>query len=185
VDVSIRAAEFLAQRRALLQPRTLLLACQGTTPEQYLVCAEGILHVAQPGDWFGFGGRCILGRQTSLLPEHYETLLAVIPRIAQAGLRHVHIFGVLYEKALAPLAYLAHRHGLTVSTDSAAPILAATRANRKKAGMRASSWRANVAWWRNHLAQLYTSPFYRDPADLLRPRQLALFDKEDSACQRS
>jgi hypothetical protein len=152
VDVSIAAAAFLAQRRALLQPRTLLLGCQGTTPEQYLTCAEGILEVARPGDWFGFGGRCILGRQTSLLPEHYQTLLAVIPRIQAAGLCHVHIFGVLYEKALAPLAYLAHRHGLTVSTDSAAPILAATRANRKKAGMRAPTWRANVAWWQDHLA---------------------------------
>jgi hypothetical protein len=51
--------------------------------------------------------------------------------------------------------------------------------------MRAPTWRANVAWWQNHLAQLHSSPFYRDPVELLQPRQLALFDKEDSPCQRS
>lgn len=175
VKVSIDAAAYLASRRKELKPRHLLYGCQGVTAEQYIRCAEGILAVARSDDWFGFGGRCILGRQKSLLPEHYETAIAIVPKVASAGLKHIHIFGVLYEPAIAPLAWLCHQHGLTLSTDSAAPVLAATRSDPKRAGMRAPDLPGNVLWWRTHLANIRQSRWYKDPATLLHPKQLHLW----------
>jgi hypothetical protein len=137
VDASIRAAEYLASHRVSLAPRTLLFGCQGVTPEQYIQCAKGILNVAQPTDWFGFGARCILGRQPSLLPEHYLTALEIVPLLAAKRLQHVHIFGVLYDRAIAPFAWLCHQFNIELSTDSAAPALAVTRPDPKRAGVRA------------------------------------------------
>lgn len=168
VDVSVKAAEYLANHRDELSPRTLLFGCQGVTPEQYIDCAKGILDVAQPQDWFGFGGRCILGRQPSLLQEHYLTSLEIVPLVAAKGLRHIHIFGVLYERAIAPLAWLCHQNGIELSTDSAAPALSVTRPDPKRAGVRAPGLQANVAWWHKHMSQINLSEWYVDPSSLLK-----------------
>jgi hypothetical protein len=85
VRVSIDAAAYLSSRRDELSPRILLHGCQGVAADQYIACAEGILSVARPGDWFGFGGRCILGRKKSLLQEHYETAAAIVPLSRRRG----------------------------------------------------------------------------------------------------
>lgn len=174
VDVSIAAASYLASRRRDLNPRQLLYGCQGVTAEQYITCAEGILAIARSDDWFGFGGRCILGRQKRLLQEHYETAIAIIPMVASSGLKHVHIFGVLYEPAIAPLAWLCHEHGLRLSTDSAAPVLAVTRPDHKRAGVRAPTVAGNVAWWQEHISTIQRSKWYRNPRELLKAKQLPL-----------
>lgn len=176
VEVSIQAAEYITSRRESLQPRSIVLGCQGVTAQQYITCAAELLKLSKPGDWFGFGGRCILGRKPSLLQEHYITALAIVPMAAKAGLKRVHIYGVLYERALAPLAWLAHQYGLELSTDSSKPLLDFTRGNPKKAGLRADTWRGNVAWWIDHLAKIDQSKWYRNPAELLKPRQLSLFE---------
>lgn len=174
VEVTVNAAKYLASQRQYLQPRHLVLGCQGFDDEQYRLCVERVLEYAAMGDYIGFGGWCVLGRFTSYLPSFYETLHQCIPLIAQSPVRHVHIYGVLYELALAPLLWITDRYGLTVSCDSSRPILDCTKANDKKAGIKHPNWRDNVRWWQEHLANLRQSSFYREPGRL--HKQMSLFD---------
>ncbi len=175
VQETVAAARYLVGNRELVAPRTLVLALQGVDPVQYAECAEEVLRVARPGDWIGLGGWCILGRHKTLLPSFWATLRLVLPRVELAGLTHVHVFGVLWREALGGLLWLADRHGLTISTDSSAPMLACTWKNWRKAGARRRYWRDNVAWWQGALANLRTSEFYREPPMTFAGRQEALF----------
>jgi hypothetical protein len=70
---------------------------------------------------------------------------------------------MLWLPALGGLVWLADRHGLSVSSDSSAPLLAATRSDERKAGLRAVGWRKNVARWRRTIAELRTTEHYRRP----------------------
>jgi hypothetical protein len=131
--------------------------------------------VAAPGDWIGLGGWCVLGRwRRQWAPAFWATLRTCLPPIASAGVRRVHLFGVLWPPALGGLLWLADRHGLAVSTDSSAPLLATTRRDPRKAGLRAATWRGNVAWWRQALAALRGSPHYRAPPCPTRQLELGL-----------
>lgn len=169
VRETVDAAAFLASQRKALAPRHLVLSCQGVDAGQYAECCAAVLRHAQPGDWVGYGGWCIIGRLQSWLPEFRRTLTRTIPQIARAGIHHVHLFGVLWEPAVAAMLWMADQHDLTVSTDSTAPLLAATRGNHKKAGARDPYWRGNVEWWRVHLRNLRTSPHYRGWTDVSQP----------------
>lgn len=176
VRVTVDAAAYLAGRRADVAPRRLVLSCQGVDAAQYAECVHAVLAVATPADWIGLGGWCILGRWTSWLPTFWATLGAVLPAIAGAGVTHVHIFGVLYLRALGGLVWMADRLGLIVSTDSTAPVLACARGNAAKAGVRAAGWRANVAWWVTTLANLRESVWYSEPLVHVAVRQLGFED---------
>lgn len=171
VKVTVEAARYLASQRQTLAPRRLILSCQGVDAIQYAECASEVLQVATSDDWIGLGGWCILGMQQSWMPTFWQALRLVLPMIAARGIRHVHIFGVLFLPALGGLLHLADQHGLTVSTDSTAPMLACTWKNWKKAGARERYWRDNVAWWQRTLAQLRTSEFYKAPPKLEPIRQ--------------
>jgi hypothetical protein len=173
VQETVTAAAYLSTQRATLAPRRLVLACQGVDAGQYAECVTAVLDHATPADWIGFGGWCILGRWQSWLGEFRRMLARCVPRIAAAGLRRIHLFGVLWEPALASLLWLADQFGIAVSTDSTAPVLAATRGNACKAGVRAPGWRQNVAWWQHRLANLRTSRWYGPWDDV---RQLALWE---------
>ena len=174
VHQTIEAAHYLASQRTRLWPRRLVLSCQGVDPLQYLACAEAILQVATPDDWVGLGGWCIIGRHKRLLPALWTTLRLVLPRVAAAGVGHVHLFGVLWQPALGGLVWLADQLGLTVSSDSTAPVLACTWKNQRKSGARCAYWRDNVAWWQRTLANLRASEWYREPPAVTPARQLAL-----------
>lgn len=164
VEQTIAAAHYLASQRQTLVPRRLVLACQGVDAAQYARCVAGVLPAARPGDWLGLGGWCILGRQPRRWSDvFWATLWQVLPLVAAAGIEHVHLFGVLYLPALGGLLWLADQHRLTVSVDSCKPIVAATWADARKAGMRADTWQGNVAYWRGALAGLRASPLYRCP----------------------
>lgn len=169
VRETVGSAAYLASQRTALAPRHLVLSCQGVDAAQYAECCQQVLRHAQAGDWVGYGGWCIIGRLQSWLPEYRRTLSRTIPQIAHAGIRHVHLFGVLWEPAVAAMLWIADQHGITVSTDSTAPLLAATRSNHAKSGARDPYWRNNVAWWRRHLAGLRTSPHYRPWIDVSQP----------------
>lgn len=181
VRETVEATRYLASQRERLAPRILVLSIQGVDAFQQRECLDAILPVTAVDDWIGLGGWCILGRWLSWLPEFWRTLQLCLPRIAHAGVRHVHIFGVLFLRALGGLVWLADRYGLTVSTDSTAPVLACTRGNARKAGVRAEGWRANVEWWRETLADLRKSTWYREPAVNSVARQLELFGEEEWA----
>lgn len=173
VRETIASAAYLAARRRALAPRRLVLSCQGVDAGQYSECVAEVCRMAQPGDWIGLGGWCIVGRFTTWLPEFQRAMARSIPRIAAAGVRRVHLFGVLWEPAVASLVWEADQHGIAISVDSTAPVLAATRGNARKAGMRGRDWRENVAWWIAHLASLRSSRWYRPPT-LARQLELGL-----------
>lgn len=176
VEETIAAAHYLASQREPLAPRRLILCCQGVDAMQYSECVTEVLRVATPEDWVGLGGWCILGRWTSWLPTFWQTLRLTLPRIADAGVQHVHIFGVLYLPALGSLLWLADQHGLSVSTDSSRPLRDAACTSeraRQRAGLRRRHWRDNVAWWRDALATLRASEHYREPPDPPIARQLS------------
>jgi hypothetical protein len=172
VRETVDAAAYLASRRRELQPRRLVLSCQGVDASQYVECTVAVLSHAEPDDWIGLGGWCIVGRFTTWLPEFRRTMARVVPLVAAHGITRVHLFGVLYEPAVAALLWLADQYGIEVSTDSTAPVLAATRGNPKKAGMRASGWRQNVAWWQHRMSTMRQSRWY-GPVETAR--QLELF----------
>ncbi len=175
VRVTVEAAAYLASHRERLLPRRLLLACQGVDAQQQLECATEILRIAAPGDGFGLGGWCILGRNHGWLPTFWSTLHRLLPLVAAAGLSWVHIFGVGWEVALGGLLWLAHLHGLRVSTDTSRPALDLLWKNPNKAKHRRPEWEDNVAWWRHRLATLQSSPFFRAPPDPDVRRQSTLF----------
>lgn len=160
VRETVEAAAYLSSQRYRLGDRTLVLSCQGVDAGQYTECVAAVLEYAGPGDWIGLGGFCILGRAQTWLPEFRRTIARSMPLIAGAGVTRCHIFGVLWEPALAALLWCADQYGISVSTDSTAPVLAATRGNPRKAGMRGTCWRTNVIWWKAHLANLRQSRYY-------------------------
>jgi hypothetical protein len=153
------------------------MGAQGVDAIQYADCARDVLSVCDPLDWFGFGGWCILGRQQGMLPEFWRTIRLVVPRVYEAGLRHVHLFGVLWEPPLAGLLWLCDEYGLSMSTDSGKPVLDCSfTESLKKSGARRPYWRDNVAWWIERCATLRTSPHYCPPPLLGPARQLTLLD---------
>lgn len=179
METTIEAATYLSSQRTRLEPRRLVLACQGVDATQYSECVAEILKIAQPQNWIGLGGWCILGRYSrQWMPTFWASMRQVLPRIAAAGLTHVHTFGVLYQPALGGLLWLADQHGISVSTDSAAPILALTKygGNPVKSGARADTWQGNVEWWQATLASMRSSAFYREPPASVSARQLSLFN---------
>ncbi|HEY9610644.1 Dam family site-specific DNA-(adenine-N6)-methyltransferase, partial [Allocoleopsis sp.] len=168
VTTTVEAARYLVSQRDHLQPRKLILGCQGVTADQYRECVEQILEFASPEDWIGLGGWCILGRMRSWLPTYWETLHQVIPLIAAAGIKHVHLYGSLLDESCAPLLWFCDQYGLTCSADSKRPIVDVTYPDRVRAGVRAATgyWRDNVQWWQNHFANMRQSKWYKEP-----PRQ--------------
>jgi hypothetical protein len=171
---TIEAARYLASRQRDLWPRSLVLAAQGVDEVQYAECVAEILRFADPDDTIGLGGWCILGRRQRLLPVFKRTVETVAPMIARAGLSTVHIFGVLWEPALAYLLAVADEHQLGVSTDSSKPVISVTWSDPRKAGVRSEELTAdaNVAWWINHLARLRETAGY---ARAVREREAGIW----------
>lgn len=171
VAETVAAAQFVASQRADLAPRRLILSCQGVDAYQYQECLTEVLKVATPADWIGLGGWCIIGMRQTWMPTFWQTMRLILPQIKAAGVGHVHIFGVLFLKAIGGLSWLADQHGLTVSTDSTAPILNCTWKDQKKSGARMPYWRDNVAWWVTTLANIRDTQYYKEPPRLLPVRQ--------------
>ena len=167
VAETVEAAHYLAAQRERLAPRRLVLSAQGVEANQYARCVERILPAAGPDDWLGLGGWCLLGRWTSWLPEFWRTISRVLPMARDAGIRHAHLFGVLWLPALGCLLWLADRLGMTVSTDSSAPVRQCLGGDAVKSGRRRADWRENIAYWTALLAGLRQRPEYRPLPDQL------------------
>jgi hypothetical protein len=161
-----------------LAPRGFVLACQGVDTGQYAECVAGVLAHALPADTIGLGGWCILGMCRTWIPVAWQTWRRILPAIARAGIRSVHLFGVLFRPVLGGLLWLCDQHGLALSTDSSAPILAPCFPDQARSGALAPLWEDNVRLWQEALATLRTSPFYREPPDPKVSRQLELWDAE-------
>lgn len=166
VRQTVAAAEYLASQRQYLAGRKLVLGCQGVDAKQYKACVSEVLQFTTAADWIGLGGWCILGKQQKWMQTFRQTLIEVIPLIAASPVKHVHIYGVLFEPALGNLLWMCDRYGLTCSTDSKKALSDCrwkTPEQRKKAGARRDYWRDNLAYWHHHLATFQSTPFYRSP----------------------
>ena len=125
VNTTIHAAQFLTRNR---HGYNLIISAQAVTPAQYLKCAQRLMPTFQEGDWFGFGGWCITGLMPQIMmPVLRETVSLVVPFLAKEGIKHIHIWGVIYPKALGVLLWECDQHGITVSTDSVGPHMKPTR----------------------------------------------------------
>lgn len=119
VKVTIEAARFLA----LNYHASRVQSAQGVTADQYLECAIRIMEWFDlEQDIFGLGGWCISGiMPKQLRPAFNATMIKVIPFVAKAGVKQVHVWGVIDPTFLGPLLWLCDQHGLKLSTDSAGP----------------------------------------------------------------
>lgn len=133
VTETISAAQYLASQRQRIDhtfghPVHLVLSAQGVNTEQYARCAAEIVKVMRPDDIFGLGGWCIAGLlRHAMLPAAAEILPRVFEVLGRAGVKRVHVFGVILPALLGFLLYLCDRSGLHLSTDSAGPCVEPAR----------------------------------------------------------
>lgn len=117
VEATVAAAQFANKNR---DAKPLIISAQGVDGEQYERCTRRLLTYFRDGDILGLGGWCIIGKlPAQMRPVFRDTILRVIPLAARAGIRRVHIWGVIYPRALGELLYICDEHGIAVSTDSA------------------------------------------------------------------
>ena len=118
VETTIAATEFLAARRRELAPRQLVLSCHGVTAEQYITCMKAILEIVEPQDCIGLGGWCIVGQRRELASLFWDAMNAVLPMIAKAGVKDVHIFGLAWVSIMREWAIRCRDLGLRASNDT-------------------------------------------------------------------
>jgi hypothetical protein len=117
VETTVAAAKFIAENRDGLN---LILSAQGVDAPQYLDCVEQVIpYMDMERDALGFGGWCIIGKMPKqMMPVFSETVRTVIPVAAAKGVKRLHIWGVIYPKALGELLWMCDQHDIAVSTDS-------------------------------------------------------------------
>ena len=121
VDETIAARYLASQRKrislAFGHSVNLVLSAQGVDAAQYARCAREIVKLMKPGDIFGFGGWCIAGlRRHEMLPAAALILPDVIDILGNAGIKRVHIFGVIYPDLLGFLLSLYDQYGIKLSS---------------------------------------------------------------------
>lgn len=131
VEDTIKAAEYLVGQRNRLGERHLILSCQGTTVSQYLGCLDNILDLSTltgggSKDIIGIGGFCILSRSKVYEEQFDEIMKVAIPRIAERGLKRIHIFGMGVFRVLIRTQMMAKRYGIELSYDTSSAEVNAT-----------------------------------------------------------
>lgn len=180
VSETVSAAKFLSSHRNGCR---LVLSAQGTTPEQYLTCVQRIAPFFRDDDVLGLGGWCIIGKQPKrMLPQFQHTIIKVIPFAAQSGIKHIHIWGVLYAQALGGLLWMCDQFGLTLATDSSGPSVRPTHGEYGYADWRIKDYKQPpvetrglerarlVAEVRTWLANFRSTQYYKEPKP--KPYQL-------------
>lgn len=183
VRETVDAAAYMA--KAYDGPR--ILSAQGVTPNQYLECSLRVLEYLNPAtDIFGLGGWCISGKMPAIMREPFdETMALAIPLLARAGIKRVHIWGVMDADFLGPLLWLCDQHNLKLSTDSSGPQVRPARGvwgykgwsnpsyKRPDESVRGLHRALHVIETRQWLRGFRQTEFYKPP--VLQPKQLCLF----------
>jgi hypothetical protein len=165
----------------------LILSAQGVTSNQYLECVVRVLEWTDPSsDIFGLGGWCISGKMPSVMREPFDdTMSLIIPTLAEAKIKRVHIWGVMDALFLGPLLYLCDEHDLILSTDSSGPSIRPVMGEWGYKGWRDNNYKRpdvavrglhralHVERTREWLANLRETQFYRPP--IIQPKQMVLF----------
>ncbi len=120
VQVTIDAARYLTHHQ---EPGIhSILSAQGVSAQQYLRCAQQIVPFLEPGDIFGLGGFCIIGKMPrQYLPVFLDIIKLVIPFLGKEHVRRVHIWGVCFAEALGELLRICDKWDIRLSTDSVGP----------------------------------------------------------------
>lgn len=127
VEETIKAAQYLSSQRRRIDNAFghhvhLVLSAQGVEAEQYKRCTEAIVKLMKPDDVFGLGGWCITGlRRHEMLPAAAAMLPEVFEVLGRAGVKRVHVFGVIIPALLGFLLHLCSLYGIRLSTDSSGP----------------------------------------------------------------
>ncbi len=120
VKQTVRAAAYMSHNKRKWKA---VLSAQGVSAQQYLGCAGQIIPYMESSDMFGLGGWCITGKLPArMMPVFRETMQLVIPFLAKEQVRRVHIWGVIFPRALGELLWLCDTYGLQLSTDSMGPV---------------------------------------------------------------
>jgi len=134
VQETVKAARYLASQRRRIDGVfghhvRLILSAQGVDAEQYTRCAREIVKVLKPDDdIFGLGGFCITGlMRHMMLPAAATILPPVFEVLGKAGVKRVHVFGVIIPALLGFLLRLCDEYGIQLSTDSAGPCVEPAR----------------------------------------------------------
>lgn len=183
VETTVRAAAFTAKH---VTDKRRVLSAQGVSPDQYLDCTRRVLPYLNEDDALGLGGWCIVGIYRSLMDVFVRTINLVIPAAAEAGVNHVHIWGVIYADALGRLLHLCDEYGIELSTDSVGPSVRPVwnkwgyadwidrtyqRPDTSRLGLDRARHVAATRTWLNDLRQ---TRYYRTPGDLyVRDRHFA------------
>lgn len=143
----------------------------------------------QEGDIFGLGGWCITGKMPAqMLPVFRETMYALIPFLGKEGVQWIHIWGVIFPKALGNLLHLCDEYGIKLSTDSAGPQVKPCFGSwgygnwfdpmyeRPPVEIRGLERARHAALTGEWLANFRSTPYYKPiiPVWLRKPRQLVL-----------
>lgn len=163
-----------------------VLSAQGVTDKQYLDCSLRVIEWFDPViDTFGLGGWCISGKMPSVMREPFDdTISLVIPALARADVKRVHIWGVMDSLFLGPLLYLCDDYGLQLSTDSSGPSVRPVNGEWGYKGWRNKNFKKpdpfvagifrilHVQETRKQLAKLRQTKFYKPP--VIQPKQMVL-----------
>lgn len=121
IAATLHAARYWNANRAAIKG-PIGFVCQGIDPDQYINdCALPMLEMFQPGDVFGFGGFCIIGRIPSLKPLFVETFSRMMEILYSKGVEYAHIMGVCVADMIGFATLEASKYGIIVSTDSSSP----------------------------------------------------------------
>lgn len=123
---TIEAAEFLSKKRKKLGKRKLILSCQGISIPQYLKCLDNVLSVTENNDIIGFGGFCIISKKIKYEQQYYNILRKAVPKLKEANIKRLHIFGVGLFRALVQTDIFTRIHGIETSYDTSSQELNGT-----------------------------------------------------------
>ena len=118
---TILAADYYASKRASIEGKICFVG-QGIDPRQYIdMCIVPLLDLIRPGDFFAFGGFCIIGRIPSLKSVFYKTFQDAMPLLKKAEVSRVHLLGVLVSDVVSWANTEANKYGIEISNDGSGP----------------------------------------------------------------
>lgn len=173
VKETVQAAEYMSKN----YDGGRVLSAQGVSAKQYLECAMRVMEWFNPEqDIFGLGGWCIAGKMPlQIRPSFNLVMLSVIPFVAKADVKWVHVWGVTDVTFLGPLLWLCDQHNLKLSTDSSGPQVRPTRGHWGFRGWTKNNYKRppvetrgihraiHVQLTRSRLNNLRQSEFYHHP----------------------
>lgn len=129
VEETLQSARYYNSKRDDIyeHSKSLAFVGQGIDPDQYVQCVKDMMQFMRPGDYFGFGGFCIIGRMPKrMMPVFEETFPRVLDLLIPFGITRFHLLGVCYAPAVRFADWEAKIRKVEISNDGSAPELSAT-----------------------------------------------------------